>query len=132
MSPKLDLRDLEPGQMEAVRSALLHPKYEVIPLKNLTDQIPHLPEGAVVSVTAVAASADPEATWVVDAVISAVAEESTLTVSCVSRIRRRRASAERLRSVISMMLARTKSPSSPSIGLRPISRGNSWPSLCSP
>jgi methylenetetrahydrofolate reductase (NADPH) len=52
MSPQLDLSDLEPGQMDAVRSALLHPKYEVIPLKNLTDQIPHLPEGAVVSVTA--------------------------------------------------------------------------------
>ena len=48
----LDPSHLEPDQVEAMRQALLYPKYELIPLKNVLDQSEFLPEGAVVSVTA--------------------------------------------------------------------------------
>jgi len=53
MSTKtLNLTNLEGGQIDAVRQTLKHPKYELIPLKNVLEQSQHLPEGAVVSVTA--------------------------------------------------------------------------------
>ena len=53
MSTKtLDLSKLETDQIEAIRRALAHPKYELIPLKNVLGQSEHLPAGAVVSVTA--------------------------------------------------------------------------------
>lgn len=48
----IDTSQLEPAQIEAIRSALANPKYELIPLKNVLDQAEFLPEGAVVSVTA--------------------------------------------------------------------------------
>ncbi len=48
----LDVTDLEAPQIEAMQRALEHPKYELIPLKNVLEQSRHLPEGAVVSVTA--------------------------------------------------------------------------------
>ncbi len=48
----LNLTNLEPDQIAAVRRTLQHPKYELIPLKNVLEQSEHLPEGAVVSVTA--------------------------------------------------------------------------------
>jgi methylenetetrahydrofolate reductase (NADPH) len=48
----LDLTNVEPDHIDAVRRALQHPKYELIPLKNVLEQSEHLPEGAVVSVTA--------------------------------------------------------------------------------
>jgi methylenetetrahydrofolate reductase (NADPH) len=48
----LDTKHLEAYQVEAMRQALLHPKYELIPLKNVLDQSEFLPEGATVSVTA--------------------------------------------------------------------------------
>ena len=43
---------LSPVEADAVRRVLTHPKYELIPLKNVLEQSEHLPEGAVVSVTA--------------------------------------------------------------------------------
>lgn len=53
MSPKkIDLSHLAADQIDAIRHRLLHPKYELIPLKNVLDQSGFLPEGAVVSVTA--------------------------------------------------------------------------------
>lgn len=53
MSPKaLDLTHVSPAQADAIRASLLHPKYELIPLKNVMEQSEHLPEGATVSVTA--------------------------------------------------------------------------------
>ena len=53
MSTKtLNLTNLEGDQIDAVRQTLQHPKYELIPLKNVLEQSHHLPEGSVVSVTA--------------------------------------------------------------------------------
>lgn len=52
MTKTLDLQSLEPSQIDAMRRTLAHPKYELIPLKNVLDQAAFLPEGAVVSVTA--------------------------------------------------------------------------------
>jgi methylenetetrahydrofolate reductase (NADPH) len=53
MSTKtVDISHLEPDQVDALRLALLHPKYELIPLKNVLAQAEFLPAGAVVSVTA--------------------------------------------------------------------------------
>ena len=53
MSTKtLDLTHLDATQIEAVRRNLQHPKYELIPLKNVLEESEHLPEGATVSVTA--------------------------------------------------------------------------------
>jgi methylenetetrahydrofolate reductase (NADPH) len=43
---------LPPAEADAVRRVLTQPKYELIPLKNVLEQSEHLPEGAVVSVTA--------------------------------------------------------------------------------
>jgi methylenetetrahydrofolate reductase (NADPH) len=43
---------LSPAEADAVRRVLTHPKYELIPLKNVLEQSQNLPEGAVVSVTA--------------------------------------------------------------------------------
>jgi len=48
----LDLARLQQHEIDAVRRALLHPKYELIPLKNVLDQTRFLPDGAVVTVTA--------------------------------------------------------------------------------
>lgn len=53
MSTKtLNLTDLEPDQIDAIRRTLQNPKYELIPLKNVMEQSEYLPQGAVVSVTA--------------------------------------------------------------------------------
>lgn len=53
MSAKaVDLGDLPTAQVESIRAALRHPKYELIPLKNVLEQSGFLPDGAVVSVTA--------------------------------------------------------------------------------
>ena len=53
MSTKtLNLDNLQAPQIEAMRRTLEHPKYELIPLKNVLDQSGFLPDGAVVSVTA--------------------------------------------------------------------------------
>lgn len=53
MSTKaLDLTHVPPPQVDAIRAALSHPKYELLPLKNVLDQSAYLPEGATVSVTA--------------------------------------------------------------------------------
>lgn len=53
MSTKtLNLTDLEPEQIDAIRRTLQNPKYELIPLKNVMEQSEYLPQGAVVSVTA--------------------------------------------------------------------------------
>ena len=53
MSTKtLDTTNLEEAEIDAMRRTLLHPKYELIPLKNVLEQSENLPEGAVVSVTA--------------------------------------------------------------------------------
>lgn len=49
---KIDITSLDDAQVKAVRQGLEHPKYELIPLKNVLEQSEHLPEGAVVSVTA--------------------------------------------------------------------------------
>lgn len=49
---RLGLAHLQPSEIDAMRTALLHPKYELIPLKNVLEQASHLPEQAVVSVTA--------------------------------------------------------------------------------
>jgi methylenetetrahydrofolate reductase (NADPH) len=45
-------RGLDEAASAALRSALADPIFELLPLKNLPDQIPHLPAGARVSVTA--------------------------------------------------------------------------------
>jgi methylenetetrahydrofolate reductase (NADPH) len=45
-------RGLDEAASAALRSALADPIFELLPLKNLPDQIPHLPSGARVSVTA--------------------------------------------------------------------------------
>jgi methylenetetrahydrofolate reductase (NADPH) len=53
MSAKaVGLGDLPAAQVESIRAALQHPKYELIPLKNVLEQSGFLPDGAVVSVTA--------------------------------------------------------------------------------
>jgi len=53
MSAKtIDISNLDTNEIAAMRRALEQPKYELIPLKNVLDQSQHLPEGAVVSVTA--------------------------------------------------------------------------------
>lgn len=49
---KIDLAPIGIDQIDAIRRALLNPKYELIPLKNVIEQSQFLPEGAVVSVTA--------------------------------------------------------------------------------
>src|SRR4051812_40214353 len=45
-------RGLDTTVRDALRAALEDPIFEVLPLKNLPDQVPHLPGGARVSVTA--------------------------------------------------------------------------------
>ena len=45
-------RGLDEASTAALRTALEDPIFELLPLKNLPDQIPHLPPGARVSVTA--------------------------------------------------------------------------------
>jgi methylenetetrahydrofolate reductase (NADPH) len=45
-------RGLDDGARSALRAALEDPIFELLPLKNLPDQVPHLPAGARVSVTA--------------------------------------------------------------------------------
>jgi methylenetetrahydrofolate reductase (NADPH) len=45
-------RGLDEASSSALRAALEDPIFELLPLKNLPDQIPHLPAGARVSVTA--------------------------------------------------------------------------------
>jgi methylenetetrahydrofolate reductase (NADH) len=45
-------RGLDAADRAAVRAALEDPIFELLPLKNLADQVPHLPAGATVSVTA--------------------------------------------------------------------------------
>jgi len=45
-------RGLDEASKDALRAALADPIFELLPLKNLPDQIPHLPAGARVSVTA--------------------------------------------------------------------------------
>ena len=53
MSTKtLDLTGVEPSAIEAIRSMLESPKYELIPLKNVISQAGHLPADATVTVTA--------------------------------------------------------------------------------
>jgi methylenetetrahydrofolate reductase (NADPH) len=52
MAKSSAIAQLSPAEAEAVRRVLTHPKYELIPLKNVLEQSEHLPEGAVVSVTA--------------------------------------------------------------------------------
>ncbi len=52
MSGQLEMTRLEPAQIASLQQALEHPKYELIPLKNVLDQADFLPEGAVISVTA--------------------------------------------------------------------------------
>lgn len=48
----LDLGNTTQAQRSAIREMLEHPKFELIPLKNVLDQAAHLPEGATVTVTA--------------------------------------------------------------------------------
>jgi methylenetetrahydrofolate reductase (NADPH) len=43
---------LRPAEIVAIRRALMSPKYELVPLKNVMDQAAFLPDGAIVSVTA--------------------------------------------------------------------------------
>ncbi len=45
-------RGLDPSARAALAAALADPIFELLPLKNLPDQVPHLPAGARVSVTA--------------------------------------------------------------------------------
>jgi methylenetetrahydrofolate reductase (NADPH) len=52
MAKSSAIAQLSPAEAEAVRRVLTHPKYELIPLKNVLEQSEHLPDGAVVSVTA--------------------------------------------------------------------------------
>ncbi len=49
---RIDLSHIGTDQTDAIRRALLHPKYELIPLRNVLEQSRFLPKGAVVSVTA--------------------------------------------------------------------------------
>ena len=48
----MDLSRLEPREIVAIRRALESPKYELIPLKNVLDQLAFLPPGSTVAVTA--------------------------------------------------------------------------------
>lgn len=50
--PAPELARMEPTEIEAVRWTLNHPKFELLPLKSVYDQIEFLPDGAIVSVTA--------------------------------------------------------------------------------
>ena len=43
---------LDPAERAALRRILEHPKFEVLPLKNVLDQVEWLPSGATVSITA--------------------------------------------------------------------------------
>jgi methylenetetrahydrofolate reductase (NADH) len=52
MASSLDTAHLAPEQVAAIRRVLASPKYEVIPLAKVTEQLGFLPEGATVSVTA--------------------------------------------------------------------------------
>jgi methylenetetrahydrofolate reductase (NADPH) len=52
MAKSSAIAQLSTPEAEAVRRVLTRPKYELIPLKNVLEQSEHLPEGAVVSVTA--------------------------------------------------------------------------------
>jgi methylenetetrahydrofolate reductase (NADPH) len=45
-------RGLDQSSREALRATFADPIFELLPLKNIADQIPHLPSGAQVSVTA--------------------------------------------------------------------------------
>ena len=45
-------RGLDDGSRVALRNVLADPIFELLPLKNIADQVPHLPAGARVSVTA--------------------------------------------------------------------------------
>jgi methylenetetrahydrofolate reductase (NADPH) len=45
-------RGLDDGSRAALRNVLADPIFELLPLKNIADQVPHLPAGARVSVTA--------------------------------------------------------------------------------
>jgi len=45
-------RGLDDGSRAALRNVLADPIFELLPLKNIADQVPHLPPGARVSVTA--------------------------------------------------------------------------------
>jgi methylenetetrahydrofolate reductase (NADPH) len=45
-------RGLDEASRDALRGVLADPIFELLPLKNLADQVPHLPPGARVSVTA--------------------------------------------------------------------------------
>lgn len=47
----LDLDRLTPADRDAIRSALTDPKFELIPMKNASEQANHLPDGATVTVT---------------------------------------------------------------------------------
>ncbi|MFZ0013664.1 MAG: methylenetetrahydrofolate reductase, partial [Acidimicrobiia bacterium] len=48
----LDLSSLGADEIAAMRQALLHPKFELLPLKSAHEQLEHLPDGATISVTA--------------------------------------------------------------------------------
>jgi methylenetetrahydrofolate reductase (NADPH) len=53
MSTKtLDLAGVTETEKKTIRGMLEHPKFELIPLKNVIEQAGHLPEGATVTVTA--------------------------------------------------------------------------------
>ncbi len=52
MARRPAISDLSAAETDAVRRMLSHPKYELIPLKNVLEQSEYLPEGAAVSVTA--------------------------------------------------------------------------------
>ncbi|MFQ5522197.1 MAG: methylenetetrahydrofolate reductase [Acidimicrobiia bacterium] len=53
MSAKtLDLTGVNAASRSAIRNMLEHPRFELIPLKNVIEQAGHLPEGATVTVTA--------------------------------------------------------------------------------
>ncbi len=47
-----DLSHLDASQVAAIRRVLKSPRYELIPLKNVLDQLPFLPPGSTVAVTA--------------------------------------------------------------------------------
>lgn len=51
-APAPELARLEPTEIEAVRHTLEHPRYELLPLKSVHDEIVFLPDGAEVTVTA--------------------------------------------------------------------------------
>lgn len=52
MAKRPAIAELAPAEADAVRRLLGHPKYELIPLKNVLEQSEHLPDEATVSVTA--------------------------------------------------------------------------------